>query len=58
VGRKRDEKIGASVDNDPAIKPVIAGCTRCRRNDCCSRGSGIRRITVSGEDLRAESGAR
>jgi hypothetical protein len=25
-------KIGASVDSEPSMSPVIAGCTRCRRN--------------------------
>src|SRR5919198_5864071 len=25
-------KIGAIVDNEPSIRPVRAGCTRCRRN--------------------------
>jgi hypothetical protein len=25
-------KIGASVDSDPSMSPVMAGCTRCRSN--------------------------
>ena len=25
-------KIGASVESEPSIRPIIAGWTRCRRN--------------------------
>jgi len=25
-------KIGASVESEPSISPIIAGCTRCKRN--------------------------
>jgi hypothetical protein len=28
---------GASVDSEPSIRPVIAGCARCSRNDRSSR---------------------
>ena len=30
------EKIGASVESEPSIKPTIAGCTRCKRKACLS----------------------
>src|SRR3954452_17976912 len=30
---KTTAKIGARVDRDPSINPVIAGWTRCNRND-------------------------
>jgi hypothetical protein len=26
--------IGARVESEPSINPVMAGCTRCNRNDC------------------------
>src|SRR5207248_5610373 len=32
-------KIGATVESDPSINPVIAGCTRCNKNDFCIAGS-------------------
>ena len=35
-------KIGASVDSDPSINPVIAGCTRFSRKDFLGAG---RRLT-------------
>jgi hypothetical protein len=33
------EKIGASVESEPSIRPVMAGWTRWRRNDCAAADS-------------------
>ena len=34
-------KIGARVESDPSINPVIAGCTRCSKNDLAEAGSAL-----------------
>src|SRR5207247_10007326 len=33
---------GASVDSEPSIRPVIAGCARCSRNDRSARRPDVR----------------
>jgi len=30
------EKMGARVDSEPSINPIIAGWTRCSKNRCSS----------------------
>jgi hypothetical protein len=40
--RKATAKIGASVDREPSMSPVIAGCARWSRNDRWSRCPRVR----------------
>ena len=46
-------KIGASVDSEPSIKPVIAGCARWSRNDRWSRGLRARAMALAAVVPRA-----
>jgi hypothetical protein len=41
-------KIGARVESEPSINPVMAGCTRCNRNDCLATVVGPAIIPISG----------
>src|SRR4051812_39754418 len=37
---KATAKIGARVESEPSISPVMAGCTRCSRNDWFATACG------------------
>ncbi len=39
-------KIGAKVESEPSISPVIAGCARCSRNDRSSWRGNVNAVMV------------
>jgi hypothetical protein len=49
-------KIGAKVDSEPSIRPVIAGCTRCSRNEGAELG--LERAVVAAADISVRSRVR
>ena len=44
-------KMGARVESDPSIRPVMAGCTRCSRNDFAE--SELAEVVVCAADITA-----
>src|SRR5438034_1137929 len=49
-------KIGASVESEPSIRPVIAGCTRWSRNDFAE--SALEAAVVAAAAISGRSRAR
>src|SRR5213595_1064621 len=49
-------KIGARVESEPSIRPVIAGWTRWRRNDVAE--FGLEPLVIAAADINARSPGR